>query len=102
MGVGYHPEASQELVAAALFYHEQAPGLGGEFLDEVEHTESFLVQFPAVGRVLRGDIRRLSLRRFPYDLIYQLRGDHLWILAVAHQRRRPGYWGAAGSLRRAL
>lgn len=90
--VGYHPEADQELSAAALFYHQEAHGLGSEFLDEVEHAEAFLVTFPLAGQSLRGAIRRLALRRFPFDLVYEVRPDGLWILAVAHQRRKPGYW----------
>jgi len=90
--VGYHPLADQELSAAALFYHGQAHGLGGEFMDEVEHAEAFLAAFPLAGRTLRGGIRRLGLRRFPFDLIYEVQSDQLWILAVAHQRREPGYW----------
>jgi len=97
MRVGYHPLADQELSAAALFYHQQAPGLGGEFLDEVEHVEQFLVSFPLAGRTLRGSIRRFNLRRFPYDLIYEVQSDQLWILAVAHQRRKPEYWVARGT-----
>ncbi len=89
--VRYHPEADQELIAAALFYHRQAPGLGGEFLDEVERTESFLIVFPLAGRPLRNAIRRHPVRCFPFDLIYETEGDDLWNLAVAHQRRKPGY-----------
>lgn len=92
--VGYHPLASEELSAAALYYHQQARGLGAEFLDEIEHTEQFLVAYPLAGQSLRGAIRRLPLRRFPLSLIYEFHGDRLWILAVAHQRRKPGYWTA--------
>ena len=47
MRVGYHPLADQELSAAALFYHRQAHGLGGEFLDEVDHTDALLLKFPS-------------------------------------------------------
>jgi plasmid stabilization system protein ParE len=90
--VGYHPLADQELSAAARFYHRQAQGLGSDFLDEVERTEALLVAFPHTGRPLRGAIRRLGVRRFPFDLIYEVHSDELWILAVAHQRRKPGYW----------
>ena len=90
--VGYHPLANQELAATSLFYHRQAAGLGGEFLDEVAHTEQVLLAFPLTGRPLRGLIRRFGLRRFPYDLIYEVRADQLYVLAVAHQRRKPDYW----------
>ena len=90
--VRYHPDADQEFTAATLFYHRQAPGLGGEFLDEVERTESLLTAFPLAGRPIRGAIRRYAVRRFPFDLIYETQGEELVILAVAHQRRKPGYW----------
>ena len=90
--VSYHPLADQELSAAALFYHRQAPGLGSAFLDEVERAEALLVSFPEAGRPPHGEIRRFEVRRFPFDLIYEVRSDELWILAVAHQRRKPGYW----------
>lgn len=90
--VVYHPLADQELTAAALFYHHQAHGLGGEFLDEVGRTEDLLLRFPEAGRQLRGAIRRVAVRRFPFDLIYEVQGEDLQVLAVAHQRRKPGYW----------
>ena len=38
------------------------------------------------------EIRRAALRRFPYGLVYVVLDDVLWIVAVAHSRRRPGYW----------
>ncbi|MHB9003921.1 MAG: type II toxin-antitoxin system RelE/ParE family toxin [Coriobacteriia bacterium] len=38
------------------------------------------------------DIRKLVLAKFPYSLIYEIDGDVVLILAVAHQRRRPHYW----------
>ena len=37
-------------------------------------------------------VRRLGVRRFPYHVIYLETRDELRILAVAHDRRRPGYW----------
>jgi hypothetical protein len=40
------------------------------------------------------DLRRLVLIRFPYVLIYSFTPDMLRIVAVAHARRRPGYWRA--------
>jgi len=90
--VEYHPLAEQELTVAALYYEERAAGLGADFLTEVERTEAFLTQVPAAGRILSGGNRRVSLRRFPYHLIFRIEGDRLYVLAVAHHRRAPGYW----------
>jgi len=47
---------------------------------------------PKVGAIFRGTRRRYLLRRFPYSIIYQVSTDELRVIAVAHQRRRPGYW----------
>jgi plasmid stabilization system protein ParE len=90
--VEHHPLAEQELTAAALYYEERATGPGSDFLSEIERTEAFLAQFPVAGRILSGGNRRVSLRRFPYHLIFRIDGDRLFILAVAHHRRAPGYW----------
>lgn len=38
------------------------------------------------------DIRRVRVGRFPYQLAYMTEDDRIHILAVAHDRRRPGYW----------
>lgn len=93
-GVGFHPEARAEFIAAVAYYDEQASGLGAQFTDEVERTVQFIAAQPGLGTTVdasRG-LRRWMLRRFPYYLIYRSEPDTTLILAVAHQRRRPGYW----------
>ena len=37
-------------------------------------------------------IRRHILRHFPYTVFYEIQGTIVTVLAVAHQRRKPGYW----------
>ncbi len=49
-------------------------------------------QWPLAAPVERGDIRRLLLSRFPYKLLYAVEADGLYVVAVAHQHRAPGYW----------
>jgi plasmid stabilization system protein ParE len=36
--------------------------------------------------------RRYLLRRFPFFVVFREVADRVEILAVAHGRRRPGYW----------
>jgi toxin ParE1/3/4 len=89
----FHPLAEQELLDAAFYYEEQRPGLGLEYLEEIEHSVNFLTRYPYVGTTVRGSIRRLVLPRFPYSLLYRvLEDDSIRILAVAHHKRRPQYW----------
>lgn len=92
MRVVSHPEADRELEAAALWYEERQPDLGRDFLDEFEHTLRRIVAEPERWRSIRGDNRKLNFRRFPYAIVYGVRGEVLHIKAVMHLHRRPFYW----------
>lgn len=87
------PQALAELHDAAAFYtHKANIELGLAFVAEFERTASLLASNPMLGAAFRSTRRRYLLRRFPYSIIYQIAGDELRVIAVAHHRRRPGYW----------
>jgi len=87
------PAALLELQEAADFYRSQANiELAQAFLAEFERAVTLILTSPQLGSMFRGKRRRYALRRFPYNLIYQLTADEVRVIAVAHQRRRPGYW----------
>jgi toxin ParE1/3/4 len=89
----FHPLAEKELIDAAVYYEGQEPGLGGEYLTEVEHAVRFITQYPEAGFTVRGSLRRLTLPKFPYYLLYRVLGNaQIRILAVAHHKRKPQYW----------
>lgn len=91
--VRFHPEAEAEMFAAARFYQEQANGLGVRFLESVQAVLRHVFNFPKSARVVQGrSIRASVARTFPYSVVYCERGDEIVVLAVAHHRRRPGYW----------
>ena len=92
MHVVSHPEADEEVEAAALWYEERQPGLGEDFLDEFERTLRRIVAEPERWRKILGDNRKLSFHRFPYAIVYSLRADTLYIKAVMNLHRRPFYW----------
>jgi toxin ParE2 len=92
MHVVSHPEADQELEAAALWYEERQPGLGHDFLAEFESTLRRIEAEPERWGRIRGDNRKLNFHRFPYAIVYNVRGDVLSIKAVMHLHRRPFYW----------
>ena len=91
------PEAVDELAEAALWYRARRPGLESEFLDEVDRVLPVIGNSPAAfPRLLDVPedlvIRRALLPRFPYAVIFMDLGEHVRVLAVAHAKRRPGYW----------
>jgi plasmid stabilization system protein ParE len=87
-----HEAAEVEINEAADFYDARSPGLGGTFLDEVERALGRITEFPEAAPLVRGRVRKRSLAKFPYSLVYSIRPDEIRILAVAHQKRRPFYW----------
>lgn len=84
------------MTGAARWYETQRAGLGTEFLDAVDTAVVRIAETPRMGSLVPGigdqAIRRRALPRFPYHIVYIDLSDRLQILAVAHDRRRPGYW----------
>ncbi|HOX03678.1 MAG TPA: type II toxin-antitoxin system RelE/ParE family toxin [Candidatus Paceibacterota bacterium] len=90
--VAYHRLAARELVASAKYYERRCPGLGDEFLDAVESATLDLRAHPEAGRREPHRASSWRIARFPYRLFYTAQPDRIWIVAVAHLSRRPGYW----------
>jgi len=87
------PEAERDLIDGAIFYGKEANAdLGFAFIAEFERALAVLAAHPELGAPWRALTRRLPLRRFPYSVIYRIKGEELHVIALAHQRRRPGYW----------
>jgi toxin ParE1/3/4 len=87
------PVALAELHDVAAFYTLKANvELGLAFVAELERAVNLVLANPQLGAAFRGTRRRYILRRFPYSIIYRATVEELQILAVAHHRRRPGYW----------
>ena len=90
--VAFHPDAEAEFSATARYYEAQAENLGADFISSVERTYTRLAAFPESGHPFGTRLRRVLVPGFPYGLIYRVESDRLFIVAVAHLHRRPGYW----------
>jgi len=88
----FHEAADAELAEAIRFYDGTASGLGDRFLAEVKAANRRIEQYPEIAPVIKYGVRAKALSTFPYTLMYVLDPDDLFIVAVAHQSRRPGYW----------
>ncbi|MDP2181668.1 MAG: type II toxin-antitoxin system RelE/ParE family toxin [Actinomycetota bacterium] len=92
MILNIHEDADRELNDAADYYDAESLGLGTAFLDQLDDGYQRILENPHAAAEIDPDIRKLVLAKFPYNLIYEIDGDVVLILAVAHQRRRPHYW----------
>ena len=90
----YHEAAQDELLNEIGYLELQAKDLGRRFYAEVRRAERLISQFPESAPEIRPGIRKHLLLKFRYSLIYSKENDGVFVLAVAHQRRRPGYWAS--------
>ena len=90
--VGFLPEAEQEMLEAASYYESQAAGLGEDYLSEIERAVASIAEFPNTWPIIGGKLRRRLVRRFPFGILYSVEPEEIVIIAVAHLRRKPGYW----------
>lgn len=84
--------AENEVDEAVAYFDEQRPGLGDRFEQDLFATINFLVDHPLSGKLINERVRMFRLRTFRYNVIYVNDEVEIIVVAVAHYRRRPGYW----------
>jgi hypothetical protein len=88
----FHPEAAAEYEAAGVYYAAIRPALGMQFFEEIEGILLDVRSDPARIPSFQGAVRRHFSNVFPFAVLYFEEADHIWIVAVMHMRREPGYW----------
>jgi plasmid stabilization system protein ParE len=94
MNLRLHRLAVDEIDQEVDYYESIHAGLGAELEEEIDAALDMIVRVPNVGAPWRHrtDRRVFVLARFPFTLPYQIIGENVVVLALAHMRRRPGYW----------
>lgn len=91
--ITFHPMARQEMNAAAIYYESKTRHTGWNFYEAIECQLQKIADHPlSYPRTIR-NMHRAPIPRFPYHIIFELDDDNkIHIIAVAHQKRKPGYW----------
>lgn len=84
--------ARREFDDAADRYDEQRPGLGGEFIIEIDQAVAKAAASHELYPKVFGDVRRTVARRFPFSVYFRVRRDSMVVLSVFHGRRNPAVW----------
>lgn len=92
MRVFFVAAAREELDEIFAYLEEQQPGLGYRFTADVDEVLSRIQNHPLAWHALNRNYRRCHLRHFRYGVIYRIQGAQVVVYAIAHDRRRPGYW----------
>jgi plasmid stabilization system protein ParE len=88
----FHPDATEDLRNAIRWYRNRSPSIATEFRVAISDVVRRIVHAPQRWpRYLHGT-RRFVLRRFPFPIVYLDDPEVVRIVAVAHNKRKPGYW----------
>ena len=90
--VRFHDDARLEFIDKVAYYEDIQPGLGHRFRARVEAAVALATSMPTIGFPYKYGTRRVFPRKFPYSVVYVEFEVEIVILAVAHFKRKPGYW----------
>jgi hypothetical protein len=90
----FHQDVLSEVEDAAHWYQDQRPGLGDEFIVVLDEVFAALERGPVLSSPEPEDprTRRVFVPRFPYAIVFVETDEEFFVVAVAHLKRRPGYW----------
>ena len=90
--VEIHADAIQEAAAAVEWYASRSQRAAEAFTAEVDRAVEIISESPERWPAYLHATRRYLLRRFPFAVVYRVRPSVVQVLAIAHGKRRPGYW----------
>lgn len=94
--VRIHPAALEEAGAATDWYAQRSHRAAERFLNELGRAIELVSEHPEQFPAFALGTRRMVLREFPYVIVFRETATTVEIVAIAHGRRRPGYWRDRG------
>lgn len=88
----FHPDVAIEVKASYEWYQNRAEGLGDDFLSELESAYQTIAELPDTWPKFNINYRRFLLSKFPFSIIYRENDISIFVVAVMHNSRKPGYW----------
>jgi plasmid stabilization system protein ParE len=88
------PEAIAEAQEAFHWYAKRSQRAADRFLAELDVALARISEQPQLFAAYLHGTRRYLLKRYPYAVVYREQLDLIQVVAIAHGKRRPGYWKA--------
>lgn len=92
MRIRISTSARKELVDAIQYHEREREGLGQELAEEIDRAVRLIAERPMVGSDIGKGERKFTIDRFRYNVIYRVEEKTVFVLAIAHHRRKPNYW----------
>lgn len=86
-----HPKANKDFLESYFYYEKQSGGLGERFYKEVKDAYAYIEKFPLRSRIIKGNYRRRSLKKFPFQIVYTYNKTkaRISIVAIYHFSKHP-------------
>ncbi len=92
LSIKYHPAARREADEAFDWYLGRSLGAAERFQHELEQAQMAIQESPDSWAEYLHGTRRYLLQRFRYVVVYRVTDYRIEVIAIAHGRRKPGYW----------
>ncbi|WP_081622870.1 type II toxin-antitoxin system RelE/ParE family toxin [Marinobacter gelidimuriae] len=92
LDIEFHPDVTKEIKSSYQWYQNQTDGLGQDYLSELESSFQTVRELPNTWPKFQKGFRRFLLSKFPFSVIYQSNENTVFVVAVMHNSRQPGYW----------
>jgi len=90
--VVFDPAALDDFIQAVKYYDKQQNDLGSRFKENVETALESIVRMPLGYRLLKPPFRRCLVSKFPYGIIFTIEAEFIYVVAIAHAKRKPYFW----------
>jgi toxin ParE1/3/4 len=84
--------ARRDFREAVDHYDKESISAGDRFAEQINATVELIRERPMIGHLNRFGERQFKVETFPYNIVYQLEPRRILVLAIAHHKRKPGYW----------
>ena len=92
MNILFATGALEEAQEAKAYYESEVDGLGKAFIAVIHSSIQEIKSYPCRSRLFHANYRRFLIERFPFGIIYRIEEDTIFVVAIAHLKRRPFYW----------
>ena len=92
MSLSFFEEAAREIEEERMWYRKRSAAAEASFLRELDYAVEAIHGAPSRWPRHVAGTRRYVFPTFPFSFVYFVDGEHVSVVALAHQSRRPGYW----------
>jgi len=92
MDLEFFEDALVEVDEDRAWYRHRSESAEAGFLRELDHAIQQVTDAPTQWPHYLAGTRRYVLPTYPYSLVYFIEDAVIRVVAVAHDKRRPGYW----------